>query len=65
MLPAPGGRREAGRDEFVTQCRKELAVPKTPARFVVVDAFPLTASGKIQKIVLRERFIARAFPARR
>jgi len=44
----------ANRDELVAHCRKELAAPKTPAHFVVVDAFPLTASGKIQKFVLRE-----------
>ena len=41
--------------------RAELAAPKTPAHWVVLDAFPLTGSGKVQKFVLRERWIAGAY----
>jgi fatty-acyl-CoA synthase len=36
--------------------RQRLAAPKTPRYWIFVDAFPLTASGKIQKFVLRERW---------
>jgi fatty-acyl-CoA synthase len=35
-------------------CREYLAAYKTPQRWIFVDAFPLTASGKIQKFKLRE-----------
>ncbi|HXQ44280.1 MAG TPA: AMP-binding protein [Acidimicrobiales bacterium] len=35
--------------------RQRLAAFKVPRRWVFVDDFPLTASGKIQKFVLRDR----------
>ncbi|EOD34908.1 hypothetical protein EMIHUDRAFT_252729 [Emiliania huxleyi CCMP1516] len=35
-------------------CRSELAHFKVPKFFRVVDRFPLTASGKVQKFVLKE-----------
>jgi len=38
--------------------RENLAPYKTPRHWRFVDDFPLTASGKIQKYVLRERFLA-------
>ena len=38
--------------------REHLAPYKTPRVWVTVDAFPLTASGKIQKFVLRDRYVA-------
>jgi fatty-acyl-CoA synthase len=41
-------------DALHTHCREYLAPYKTPQRWVFVDAFPLTASGKIQKFKLRE-----------
>ena len=36
-------------------CRARLAKFKVPRFIRVVDAFPLTASGKIQKFRLREQ----------
>ena len=36
--------------------RARLAAPKTPRYWVFVDTFPLTGSGKIKKLVLRERW---------
>jgi fatty-acyl-CoA synthase len=39
--------------EFV---RANLAPTKTPRYWVYVDEFPLTASGKVQKYVLREQW---------
>jgi fatty-acyl-CoA synthase len=42
--------------ELVSYVREHLAPFKTPRHWVFVDEFPLTASGKIQKFVLRERF---------
>ena len=38
--------------------RAELAAYKAPRLWVVVDEFPMTPSGKIQKFVLRDRFVA-------
>jgi acyl-CoA synthetase (AMP-forming)/AMP-acid ligase II len=43
-------------DELRVHCRERLAPYKTPLRWVFVDAFPLTPSGKIQKFKLRESF---------
>lgn len=51
-------------DELIAHCRRELAAPKTPAHWVPVNDFPLTASGKIQKYVLREKFVAGAYRQR-
>jgi fatty-acyl-CoA synthase len=38
--------------------RERLAGFKVPRRWVFVESFPLTASGKVQKFVLRQDFIA-------
>jgi fatty-acyl-CoA synthase len=38
--------------------RERLAAYKTPRTWVFVDAFPLTGSGKVQKFVLREQYLA-------
>jgi fatty-acyl-CoA synthase len=43
---------------LVQHVRRDLAAQKTPARWIVLDAFPLTGSGKIQKFVLRDRYLA-------
>jgi fatty-acyl-CoA synthase len=43
-----------GGDELGAYCRERLAPYKVPQRWFFVDAFPLTASGKIQKFKLRE-----------
>jgi len=41
-------------DELKRFAREKMSPQKTPARWVAVEAFPLTASGKIQKFKLRE-----------
>ena len=41
-------------DELQSWCRVELAPFKTPKTWRVVDALPMTASGKVQKYRLRE-----------
>jgi fatty-acyl-CoA synthase len=51
----PAGTVSAG--ELTVFVREQLAAFKSPRHWVFVDAFPLTASGKIQKFVLRERFV--------
>lgn len=56
IRPAPGCTVDA--DVLSTYCRKRLAPHKTPRHWISVDEFPLTGSGKVQKFVLRERFLA-------
>jgi fatty-acyl-CoA synthase len=45
------------KEEMTTYMRASLAPHKTPKHWFVVDAFPLTGSGKIQKFKLREAWI--------
>ena len=52
------------REALVAHLRSQLAAPKTPAHFIAVEDFPLTGSGKVQKFVLRERFVAGDYPQR-
>jgi fatty-acyl-CoA synthase len=49
------------RAELVAHCRERISPQKTPAHWITVDAWPLTGSGKIQKFVLRDRFVAGEF----
>jgi fatty-acyl-CoA synthase len=44
-------------DELRSYLRERLAPQKAPRRWAFVDDFPLTASGKVQKFVLRERLL--------
>ena len=44
-------------DELFGYCRAHLAHYKTPRHWRFLDAFPQTPSGKVQKFVLRERFL--------
>ena len=54
----PGHRLEEG--DVIEFCRGEIASFKIPRRVAFVDDFPMTSSGKIQKVALRaqarERF---------
>jgi acyl-CoA synthetase (AMP-forming)/AMP-acid ligase II len=58
IRPADG--RNPDPDALSAYCRERLAKHKVPRHWVIVDEFPLTPSGKVQKYVLRERFLARA-----
>ena len=53
VRPAPG--QSPTEEELFAFCRQHLAAHKTPRRWVFVDEFPLTPSGKVQKFVLRQR----------
>jgi long-chain acyl-CoA synthetase len=44
-------------EEILALCRERLAPFKVPRDVVVIDAFPKTATGKIRKVELVERFI--------
>jgi fatty-acyl-CoA synthase len=52
IRPAPG----SSRDETALReyCRAHLALYKCAVRWIFLEAFPLTPSGKIQKFKLRE-----------
>ena len=45
-------------DELFAYCREHLTPHKAPRYWIVLEEFSLTPSGKIQKLVLRERFVA-------
>jgi fatty-acyl-CoA synthase len=50
-------------DELQAYVRARLAPYKAPKRWVFVDAFPTTPSGKVQKNVLRSRLVEGGAPA--
>ncbi len=52
IRPAQGA--EIDKEELSAYMRASLAPHKTPKHWFVVEAFPLTGSGKIQKFKLRE-----------
>ena len=52
IRPAAG--QSPTREDLITYMRQHLAPHKTPRLWFVVDGFPLTGSGKIQKFRLRE-----------
>ena len=41
-----------------SHCRAQISPQKCPAHWQAVEAWPLTGSGKIQKFVLRDRWLA-------
>ncbi|MEE9280042.1 MAG: AMP-binding protein [Myxococcota bacterium] len=51
--------------DLFAYCRGHLSPQKTPRQWVGLDEFPLTPSGKIQKFILRDRFVAGEYEIRR
>jgi fatty-acyl-CoA synthase len=43
-------------EEVRAFCEGQLAHYKVPARLRILDSFPMTVSGKVRKVELRERF---------
>jgi acyl-CoA synthetase (AMP-forming)/AMP-acid ligase II len=60
IRPAPG--RTPDPERLVAYCRDRLAPHKTPRHWTILDTLPLTPSGKVQKYILRERFLAASDP---
>jgi fatty-acyl-CoA synthase len=60
-------RREPGHPvtdgEVLAQCKGRIASFKIPRHVIFVDDFPMTSSGKIQKVKLREEALRRIAPA--
>jgi fatty-acyl-CoA synthase len=55
VVPVPG--RHVTAQELIEHCEKRLAKFKVPKTAIVTDSLPRTASGKVQKHVLKERAI--------
>jgi len=53
VVPAPGN--EVTAESVIDWCREHMANYKVPRRVEIVDALPMTPSGKVQKFELRER----------
>ncbi|MDT5065822.1 MAG: fatty acid CoA ligase FadD9 [Mycobacterium sp.] len=58
VRPAEG--RVPDPDRLRTYCHERLAPHKVPLYWLVVDEFPTTPSGKVQKFLLRDQFVANA-----
>jgi len=56
VIPAPG--KAITPDDVIAHCAARLAKFKVPKTAVITDAIPRTASGKVQKHLLRERALA-------
>ena len=56
VRPAAGT--SVDKNELFAYLRDQLAPHKTPKQWFSVDEFPLTGSGKIQKFVLRDQWVA-------
>ena len=52
-----------GAADVLAQCKGRIATFKVPRHVVFVDDFPMTSSGKIQKVKLREEALRRLPPA--
>jgi|TARA_A100001037_G_scaffold17820_1_gene15419 fatty-acyl-CoA synthase len=52
VIPKPG--HEIAKDDLAQYCEGKLARFKVPRHVVSMDAFPMTVSGKPQKVKLRE-----------
>ncbi|HET8852903.1 MAG TPA: hypothetical protein VFN02_10280 [Ktedonobacteraceae bacterium] len=55
VLPITGV--ELTEEELREYCEGQISHQKIPRYFQFVESYPLTASGKVQKFVLRERAI--------
>jgi fatty-acyl-CoA synthase len=58
LVLAPG--RDPSDDEIVGGCKEALAGPKRPRGLLLLreEQVPMTGTGKVQKVVLRERLVA-------
>jgi fatty-acyl-CoA synthase len=52
IKPKPGTQLDA--DLLITFCRGDIATYKIPRYWKIVDEFPLTVTGKVQKFRMRE-----------
>jgi len=50
--------RAAVDEDLVAACRGKIASYKVPRYWKLVESFPMTVTGKVQKFVMRERMMA-------
>ena len=55
MIPRAG--EQLTEEELRAYCKGQISHQKTPRYFQFVESYPLTASGKVQKFVLRKQAI--------
>ena len=53
---------QVSNDDLAAFCRGRMASFKIPQYTVVMDEFPMTSSGKVQKFLLREMAVAKGLP---
>ena len=58
VIPREG--RSVSIDDVRAFCNGRIASFKTPRRIVIMDAFPMTTTGKVQRAVLRESVLLRS-----
>ncbi len=58
----PATSRTPDPEQLFAYCRDRLAAHKIPRRWTILEQFPLTPSGKVQKYVLRQQFLANLKP---
>jgi acyl-CoA synthetase (AMP-forming)/AMP-acid ligase II len=56
VVPAPG--HEIDPEVLIAWCREQMANYKVPRHIELVDAIPLNAAGKVDKLELRRRAAA-------
>ena len=56
VIPRDG--RNVSIDDVRAYCSGRIASFKTPRRIVLVDAFPMTTTGKVQRALLRDKVLA-------
>lgn len=61
IMPSDGAK--PTQDEIIAHCRKYIAGYKVPKEVRLVDAFPMTATGKVLKRVVRDELSKLATPA--
>ncbi|MGK0376070.1 MAG: long-chain acyl-CoA synthetase [Arenicella sp.] len=62
LMPANvGDQHELLREQIIAYCREHMSPYKIPKKVHFIDAIPLTAIGKLDKKVLRERLENREF----
>jgi long-chain acyl-CoA synthetase len=43
-------------EEIITHCKQTLGGFETPKRVMVTQAFPMTSTGKVRKVELRQEY---------
>lgn len=62
VIPREGT--EVTEQDVIQYCRKNLASFKVPKKVFLTDAVPKTASGKIQRRIVAEHFLAQISTAK-